>query len=51
MSIPTANLGQQRKDTDFRRFVPDYTGYAGPSTKYGAGWLQSYAEAWDRFGR
>ncbi len=38
--------GQQRKDTDFRRFVPDYTRYAGPNTHYGPGWLQPYAEAW-----
>lgn len=36
--------GQQRKDGDMRRFLPDY-GYLEIG-KYEAGWLDQYREAW-----
>jgi len=35
------------KDTDFRRFVPDYGFYLGSECgEYGCGWLDHYKEAW-----
>jgi len=37
-------LGQQRKDNDLRRFLPDY-GHLKIG-KYEAGWLDPYREAW-----
>lgn len=40
--------GQQRKDSDFRRFLPDYTHLQ--MGKYEAGWLESYREAWHLLG-
>lgn len=40
--------GQQRNDTDFRRFLPDYTVSCGESAApYIGGWLDKYHEAWD----
>jgi hypothetical protein len=36
--------GQQRKDNDLRRFLPDYAHLQ--IGKYEAGWLQPYFEAW-----
>jgi hypothetical protein len=35
---------QQRKDSDFRRFLPDYSNLN--IGKYEAGWLVPYLEAW-----
>ncbi|MER9259006.1 hypothetical protein [Mesorhizobium sp. M0619] len=37
--------GQQRTDTDFRRFLPDYD-KMGILIGRGAGWLDSYRDAW-----
>jgi hypothetical protein len=37
--------GQQRKDSDFRRFLPDYDRMGLP-IGCGAGWLDLYREAW-----
>jgi hypothetical protein len=40
--------GQQRRDTDFRRFMPDYSRTSGNAVgKYVGGWLDQYREAWD----
>jgi hypothetical protein len=40
--------GQQRNDSDFRRFMPDYTVNRGAAAKpYTAGWLDQYLEAWN----
>lgn len=36
--------GQQRKDNDLRRFLPDYSHLK--MEEYGAGWLEPYREAW-----
>lgn len=36
--------GQQRKDNDLRRFLPDYSHLV--AGKYGFGWLEPYREAW-----
>jgi hypothetical protein len=42
---------QPHKDSDVRRFRPDYTNIFGPNhPKYGPGWLSKYLEAWDLFG-
>jgi hypothetical protein len=39
--------GQQRNDSDFRRFMPDYTRNCGDGAKpYVAGWLDRYRDAW-----
>ena len=39
--------GQQRNDSDFRRFMPDYTTNCGEKAKpYVAGWLEEYRERW-----
>jgi hypothetical protein len=35
--------GQQRKESDFRRFLPDYR----PLAAYQDGWLKLYLENWD----
>ena len=40
--------GQQRKDTEFRRFLPDYD-RMGISIGHGSGWLDPYREAWHLF--
>ena len=45
LSTPGAN-GQVRKDSNFRRFLPDYSKIFGPVTDYGSGWLTGYLEAW-----
>jgi hypothetical protein len=37
--------GQQRKDGEMRRFLPDYD-RMGLSIGCGAGWLDAYHEAW-----
>lgn len=37
--------GQERKDTKFRRFLPDY-GKTGVEIGCGAGWLEPYREGW-----
>ena len=37
--------GQAHNDSDFRRFLPDYSHLA--MANYGNGWLESYREAWD----
>lgn len=40
--------GQQRNDTDMRRFMPDYTRTSGAlEGKYVRGWLDEYREAWE----
>ncbi|MCB2084055.1 MAG: hypothetical protein KDD90_08395 [Sphingomonadaceae bacterium] len=36
--------GQQRKDSDFRRFLPGYDNLALP--EYASGWAETYREAW-----
>lgn len=36
--------GQQRKDNDLRRFLPDYSSLQ--MGKYEQGWLEPYREAW-----
>jgi hypothetical protein len=39
--------GQQRNDSDFRRFMPDYTRNCGDGAKpYVEGWLDHYRDAW-----
>ncbi len=39
--------GQQRNDSDFRRFMPDFTRNCGEGAKpYILGWLDRYREAW-----
>jgi len=38
--------GQQRKDSDFRRFLPDYSRVLGTKSAYAAGWLEPYRDAW-----
>lgn len=38
--------GQQRKDTDFRRMLPDYD-RMGLVFGFGAGWMERYYENWD----
>jgi hypothetical protein len=39
--------GQQRNDSDFRRFMPDFSINCGESAKpYDKGWLDEYKEAW-----
>lgn len=38
--------GQQRKDTEFRRFLPDYE-RTGIMIGAGPGWLEVYREQWD----
>lgn len=38
--------GRDRKDTDFRRFLPDYD-KVGTFVGCGAGWLEKYRERWD----
>jgi hypothetical protein len=39
--------GQQRNDSDFRRFMPDYTRNCGDGAKpYIDGWLDQYRDAW-----
>ena len=39
--------GQQRNDSDFRRFMPDYTINCGDAAApYTEGWLDPYFEAW-----
>src|SRR3546814_9500679 len=37
--------GQAHNDSDFRRFLPDYTHL--DMGKYEDGWLEPYREAWD----
>ena len=39
--------GQQRSDTDFRRFLPNYD-RMGLIFGCGPGWLEQYRERWDR---
>ncbi|MGL4320122.1 MAG: hypothetical protein ACRCS3_04600 [Paracoccaceae bacterium] len=34
------------KETDFRRFLPNYEKDFGKDTEYGPGWLEKYREAW-----
>ena len=38
-------FGQQRNDSDFRRFMPDYD-KMGISIGRGSGWLEPYRNAW-----
>lgn len=39
--------GQQRKNTDLRRLVPDYEYAYKPNTnKYPVGWMEPYRDAW-----
>lgn len=50
LSLPGVK-GQQRKDSDFRRLVPDYEKTLGPAAvDFGAGWLAPYSNAWNRLG-
>lgn len=44
LSLP-GRKGQQRKDSDLRRFLPDYD-RQGLVFGRGAGWLEPYREAW-----
>jgi hypothetical protein len=46
LSTP-GKAGQQRKDSDFRRFLPDYD-KMGISIGHGAGWLDPYVENWSQ---
>lgn len=39
--------GQPHKQTELRRFMPDFTRNCGPGTAYGPGWLEQYRERWD----
>jgi hypothetical protein len=39
--------GQQRTDSDFRRFLPDYDRMGIP-VGHGKGWLEHYREGWER---
>lgn len=41
--------GQQRKDNDLRRFLPDYSHLE--TGKYEQGWLEPYSEAWHLLAR
>jgi len=45
LSNPGKN-GQEHKDSDFRRFLPNYD-KVGVSIGCGAGWLEPYRERWD----
>ena len=45
LSSPGKN-GHVRKDSNTRRFLPDYTKILGDQTKFGAGWLNHFEEAW-----
>ena len=40
--------GQARKDTDMRRFLPDYSHLE--LSGYSAGWLDPFLEAWEQLG-
>ena len=49
LSVP-GKKNQERKDSDFRRFMPDYSVVVEDLCgSYGAGWLKPYSEAWDSF--
>lgn len=39
--------GQKHNDSDFRRFMPDYTVNCGTEHSYVDGWLDPYREAWE----
>ena len=50
LSSPGAK-GQQRKDSDTRRFMPDYSRVFGDDgNPYPAGWLEPYRNAWSLMG-
>ena len=50
LSTPGAR-GQQRKDSNMRRLVPDYTyAYRPNPTPYPLGWLDEYKDAWHLLG-
>ena len=41
--------GQPHKDSEMRRFLPDYTRTFGPNHhSYGPGWINQYKGAWDQ---
>jgi hypothetical protein len=42
--------GQQRKDTEMRRLLPDYTRVWTSENPYPAGWLEKYRDAWSLLG-
>lgn len=45
------NKGQQRKNTDMRRLVPDYDyAYKPNPNKYPLGWMDQYRNAWHLLG-
>ena len=45
------NKGQQRKNTDMRRLVPDYEyAYKPNPAKYSSGWVEPYKSAWHLLG-
>lgn len=44
--VSPGSRGQERNDTDFRRFLPDYI-RTGLDIGCGPGWLEPYREAWD----
>ena len=45
LSQPGKN-GHVRKDSNVRRFLPDYSKFLGPKSEFGSGWLRPYQEAW-----
>lgn len=45
LSSPGKN-GHIRKDSNMRRFLPDYSKVFGTDSEYCSGWLTSYREAW-----
>ena len=38
--------GHIRKDSNLRRFLPDYTKFFGAGNEFGPNWLNEYREAW-----
>ena len=45
LSKPGKN-GHIRKDSNMRRFLPDYSKDFGNQSEFGSGWLEPYREAW-----
>jgi len=43
--------GHVRKDSGFRRLLPDYTKVFGDQTIYCQGWLDSYHEDWKQLAK
>ncbi|MGB7300592.1 MAG: hypothetical protein WBD34_14820 [Burkholderiaceae bacterium] len=49
LSSPGRN-GHVRKDSNMRRFKPDYSNNLGEKTRYKKGWLEEYRNAWHLIG-